>query len=1268
MSKSRDSDEEYEAIWDEEETKITRSPHKEAAKKDPKGENNVGGKVTKTSNSTGEASYEDDTFEDDATVQKKNTVVGGTKVTTTEKPSYDKAHQQKTSSVSAKKKEEDEDRHHSGYSSDDYSDSEKDEAPNGKGSSPAGAKLQGEKKTGHSFTFTAKGAPSSHVRGTMFPTNVQVIARIRPFTKAERDEQEKKIAESANSSSHSPKKKAGTSSSTTEKVVAAATATNNTSTTSKTNIDEQLAVTFRAKHESSQRQSILRIGLPDQGVFQNMLFDKVAWCLGTPHKEPNLVTSSFSEEGGNVNEQAVTWEAVGPKLVDSVVYPLGWGSQKAALTSKTSEGGAKSHQSSQPLLYGNACVVSYGALNSGKSFALFGSINPPAPPPAPTQDSQNASAAAMGNRAANVKNKDDAFFYANKNRAKRQQMMHAGGKDEAAEGGNSKVAAKKGSISNEDLILKASQILPKDEVSSVVPTDGLIVRTVDALLKSPACSSTSTASSAAKTNSSHGQCELHMACLRLHNERLTDLCDLKDPTEQRTITTQLYYPDIQHASGHVTAASAANTDSPRDVDGAVVNEGKLYYYGLRGVRPTKVANIGEVKELLVRARQQIQRAPEGYLAKDVVESTKGKVNEKDLAVKAAAAEDKKKGGVAAKKKAEEVAAEQNQIAAASAVHGSTMIVVLYLVPKKVDGKSQPQKPSSNEANTLPPRAAMQKIMFVDLPYSNSISKGVSSTSINAGKELAFTVHSESAETPLQTSNDRAINAMFLALGSSLADSVKYGRSRYPQHHYLLKGNAGALDDLLGSAATAAVTKGSGGQGGEGVGTSTGPTHYRNSTLTRILKEATYGPNTFTAVLGCVSPSPSDVTFSHHTLRFLQAIKNQPVTTVGFAEMEALRLGEVTNIDHLVVGSLPTKASKAFDLLVERKAAEKAKVNPYITMKTGGTVSSGAVASLAPPNVKREENSFFKNEANVRAELVQEYYRDMTALQKLDVNTRLAISKKANMPRKLAEAIAEGNAAIGTSAAQRKKTVVGDDEENIDDEAVGAELDFETQFRIPHKITTSPSTHTRSHITHDTSNFIRQHHEKYRFRDEAKGKALVTTNTFEMSNRAYAEKLVHEDEVKTLAATGQVARPKHKKEGPPKIAHKKHSTAASSPETSTNSENVSPKAPHKPAGNSSPQRPQPKAATKDAKNPAAIPPPPQEKRPNEQSPRTKQLQPPSASSIAPPPTTNKEDNSKSRSNSSVSYKSDHSTPPEHPESKKSPEASAADDYQEDDFEY
>eukprot|EP00742_Colponemidia_sp_Colp-10_P019014 GILJ01022022.1.p1 GENE.GILJ01022022.1~~GILJ01022022.1.p1 ORF type:complete len:717 (+),score=122.23 GILJ01022022.1:2-2152(+) len=705
-----------------------------------------------------------------------------------------------------------------------------------------------------------------------------------------------------------------------------------------------------------------------------------------------------------------------------------------------------------------------------------------------------------------------------------------------------------------------------------------------------------------------------MACLRLHNERLTDLCDLNDPSELRPITTQLYYPDT-HSVGGADSTPAA---------GAAENEALLYYYGLRGVRPTKITSVQDAKELMVRARQQIQRPPAGYLARDVVASTKGKPNEKDLAVKAANAEDKKNGGVVAKQKAETAAAEHSQLSTASAVHGSTLIAIVYLVPRKEEGKhAAPLKPGDTVASTnvsLPPRTSMQKIMFVDLPYSNSISKGVSTTSINAGKEMAFTLRSEAAETPLQVSNDKAINAMFLALGSSLADSVRYARGRYHQHQHMLNGTAATsaqkadnasmiLEELIGSAAASKAASTSPKDESSASPTSMGPTHYRNSTLTRILKESTYGPNTFTTVLGCVSPSTADVSLSHHTLRFLQAIKNQPVVTIGYTEMEALRLnntsaGDLTNI---IVGSLPNKATEAFDLSVERKAAEKAKVNPYTTMKTGGTVSSGAVASLAPPNAKREENAFFKNESNARAELAQEYSRDLTALQRQDVSIRLLIAKKFNMPRKLAEAIADGNAAIGTSAANRGK------KSDSDDDGAGSpdEADFEAQFRVPHKTTTSPSMHNRLHITNDTSAFLKDHHQKYRFKDEAKGTAHVTTNTLGLSNRAYSEKIVHDEEV----SSGHIKQ-RHRKEGPPVIAHKKKKD--SSPGTSTTSE-VAPKPPHKPVESSSPTRPKPKSVSK---APTSPPPPPAGARPSDQSPRTKQLQPApsqqSAAKTTPPP--------------------------------------------------
>ena len=1004
--------------------------------------------------------------------------------------------------------------------------------------------------------FVAKGIPSQTTKGTPFPRNVIAVARIRPFSDAElRQHSQQKDSEAAAATS-TPRTSASTTPTKKDAAAKKKKAAPVTPAAEKdTTAAADAAVPFRVRNgyaaaADQPLQSLVRIGLPEQGVFNTFALDGAVWGLDTSaiagHREEG---ANVSASNGSSDEQSATWAAVGAPLVQSVVMPFGHEEGNNADDAK--------EKATSTVTYGNACLISYGASNSGKSFALFGAIHPPCPPPAAPKSANNAAAATLANKEADAKAQDEAFFYANKNRAKRQAIT----KTPPKKRGTSPAAAAGGSNNNHQL-LTAKQCLPEADVAAVTPADGLIVRAAASLLNqlSGASSNSSNQSKASSSSSSPpapAPADVYVACLRLHNERLTDLCDLSDPHEDRQITAQLYYLETSDA-----AANNKSADPQQEGGGEEGAGAPLHYYGLKGVRPTKVTSVAEVKELLVRARQQVQRAPAGYLATDVVPSLKGQPDQKDVAVKAKAAKElareTKDPSVAAERRKKEAEAEaaKPSNSSASAIHGSTVVVILYLVPtpKANDGDEK-----KKEGATLPPRTAMQKIIFVDLPDSNAVSKGVSSTSVNAGMEIAFT-DGEAAETPLQISNDKAINTMLLALGSSLSDSVRYGRGRFVQHQHLLRSPAGAraLQQLLGSnSGTNAVTPAAEGSNNNATTTTTvatttsattGPTHYRNSLLTRVLKEACYGPNTFTAVLGCLSPLATEVAASHKTLRFLHDVKRQPVTAVGWEELEALRLrneeeegsGNASSSPlpfekTAILGSLEGSAEcVAFDASVVRRAAEKAKVNPYTMLQLGATLAAGAASALAPTNTRKVENDFFKAEATARNDLAILFQTELTAFQKQGYAERLAIARRANQSDKLREAIAKGNANIAPDGSATPASAALLDAD-----------DFEAQFRAPYKVTTSKAAAPRAHIANDTSSFIRDHHRRYNFRGEPKGTAHVSTNTRDLSNQTFSNNKQLEEDKKKIAAGEMEA--KAKKVGPPRIPNKKKPEPEPEPE-------------------------------------------------------------------------------------------------------------------------
>lgn len=615
------------------------------------------------------------------------------------------------------------------------------------------------------------------------------------------------------------------------------------------------ATPLRARaHTSIVDAATIRLALPDAGQFQNFTVDGVSWPCTQP-REPLLSSHSTPQEG--------VFMDVAGDCVARLLEPTEGASGDAPE-------------------FSNGCLLMYGAKGSGKSFALFGDIAPPKPPlvaPASTLENSN-SVGVSGSKSG-----EDPFYYSKLNQAKRQRA--AGGDSSAAdEGAQMHVKASEPPAE----LLRAGEYLPAGTMGDVIESDGLVVRIVQALLASPAC--------VEREGDGDGcSSDLHMAFLRLHNERLSDLVDEKDPHESREITT-------------------------KQIRAAVSGANKLHNYALVGVKPTKVTSIATAKSLLVHARQQIQRPPHGIFPESKVGTSPS----------AGALEDN--------------------------THGSGMVIVFYLVQRR--GESQASASASQSQSSAVKRPTMQRLIVVDLPDAQ-MEAAAEAESVSPDARTIYTqpvVHN-----PATTGNSKAVRNTLLTLGASLSDSVAAARKSFPEHN----GGSNAL-----------------------------PTNFRGSLLTKVLKECMYGPQTFVTIVGCVAARPENLAETHNTLRFIAAIKKQPVVLVGLEEFTALGNGTASDElgVHTIIGSIDEDDSgpcTAFDAAVYHKAVGKGKVNFFLAKGRfdGGATKATATASS---NAKYEISKLVKDESASRNDVSASVLRDYAALQRRHVAELLALAR------------------------------------------------------------------------------------------------------------------------------------------------------------------------------------------------------------------------------------------------------------------------------------
>eukprot|EP00658_Telonema_sp_P-2_P061880 TRINITY_DN50549_c0_g1_i2.p1 TRINITY_DN50549_c0_g1~~TRINITY_DN50549_c0_g1_i2.p1 ORF type:complete len:425 (-),score=129.77 TRINITY_DN50549_c0_g1_i2:64-1338(-) len=350
----------------------------------------------------------------------------------------------------------------------------------------------------------------------------------------------------------------------------------------------------------------------------------------------------------------------------------------------------------------------------------------------------------------------------------------------AAAGAKKAAAAKKAAKGSKNQDPRPTEFESMPGFSGVTVDDGLVIRTVDALLKGCAGS----------------ERDVFISFLRLDGtrDRLYNLigpaCDNKDlSTNEGSSSSAAAAPaasdnysddDAHDAAPAAVASPAAASKKPSakaDMDALQAlaltlqtqvqcrpttvpvrksdpSLGNITTYSLRGIKPLKVSSISQAKRLLFSARQRSQI--------NIPESASNKVVN-----------------------------EFQELGGLSDPATTSIVTVIYLIPRNADDGALP----------------LQKLIIAGLSTSNN-----SHISSSMGQTQ-------------------------LAVGNSLSDAVRFGRRGFPENGY---------KDI---------------------------THFRDSTLSRALKECVFGPQAAVTILGCLAPTTRFALPTHNTIRFLDRIKN-----------------------------------------------------------------------------------------------------------------------------------------------------------------------------------------------------------------------------------------------------------------------------------------------------------------------------------------------------------------------------------------------------------